>query len=42
MTLEEAVRWLQARVQSRCDGAKISWSLVDVEAVKKLLGEVRA
>ena len=41
MSLEEAVRWLQARVSSRCDGAVLKWSLVDVEAVKKVLGEVR-
>jgi hypothetical protein len=40
LTLEEAVRWLKARVQVRCDGAGVKWSLVDVEAVRVVLGEV--
>jgi len=42
VTLEEAVRWLKARVQVRCDGGQgIAWSLTDVTAVLRVLEEVR-
>jgi len=41
VSLEEAVRWLKARCQVRCDGQGIAWSLTDVTAVRRVLEEVK-
>lgn len=41
MTIEEARRYLDARVRDRCDGKRMAWSLIDVEAIRAILSELR-
>ena len=41
MKLAHAMRYLDARVQRRCDGNRAGWTMYDVEAVRAVLAELR-